>query len=392
VRYAVLAFDQGILSGDRLFAVPTTELKWGANKNEVVYDMRREQLEKAGVEKSRWSDASRDREYLASLDRIYGIVQPSQHSRAFRASELLGKDVNARQGEDVGEIRDLVIDMNAQRVHYAVLSFDPGWTAPEKLYAFPLRAFRFTDDKDELALDIDKSRLQAMRSFDQKLWTTYTTPVFVTDIDRYLVTVTPIKESSAASSSSPASMSRTASPVSPVNASGVQRTATADAAKQGGSVVTTSPEYTAAMKRLQESAQKLRESIQAMAQHPSGERRNQAIREARQALSDTNQAMTQLPPELRSKTDSSATGATGSTAPGGARGSTGTASAMSEAEYSRSMQQLQKSAGMLRESIQSMAQQTPGQRRDQAIAQAHQALHDVNEAMAQLPPELRTKN
>jgi sporulation protein YlmC with PRC-barrel domain len=474
VRYAILAFDPGIFSGERLFAVPTTELKWGKEKNEIVYDMKRERLEKASVEKSRWPDAARDRDYLGNLDRAYGIAQPSQNRRAFRAGELLGKDVNGRQGEEIGEIRDLVIDMNAQRVHYAVLSFDPGWTAPEKLYAFPLTAFRFTDGKDELALDIDKSRLQAMRSFDQKLWATYATPVFVTDVDRYLVTVTPLKEgganaqpSSAAqnkaapsqggsataqgsaaakdkssptqsgstmqqggssntpgkssmaigksslaasgqgagsSSGSQAANTAASNPDSGASGqSGMSTSASSNAAKAdtsaaatetgaGGTVVTTSPEYTASMKRLQESAQKLRESIQAMAQHPPGERRDQAMKEARQALYDTHQAMIQLPPRMRSnEPPSTVAGATGKTGSSGA-GSAGTASSMSDAEYSRSMERLQKSAQEVREAIQAMAQQPQGQRRDQAIMEAHEALMDLNQSMAQLPPDLLSKN
>lgn len=423
VRYAILAFDPGIFSGERLFAVPTTELRWGKEKNDIVYDMKRERLEKASVEKSRWPDAARDRDYLGNLDRAYGIAQPSQNRRAFRAGELLGKDVNGRQGEEIGEIRDLVIDMNAQRVHYAVLSFDPGWTAPEKLYAFPLTAFRFADGKDELALDIDKSRLQAMRSFDQKLWATYATPVFVTDVDRYLVTVTPLNEgganaqpgsaaqnksapsqggsataqgsAAAKDKSSPTQSGSTMQQGGSSNTQGKSSMAigksslAASGQGAGGTVVTTSPEHTASMKRLQESAQKLRESIQAMAQHPQGERRDQAMKEARQALYDTHQAMIQLPPRMRSNEPPSAvaggTGKTGSSA-------AGTASSMSEAEYSRSMERLQKSAQEVREAIQAMAQQPQGQRRDQAIMEAHEALMDLNQSMAQLPPDLLSKN
>jgi sporulation protein YlmC with PRC-barrel domain len=280
VRYAILSFDPGIFSGERLFAVPTKELKLGPGKNEVVYNMTRERLESAGVEKRDWPGALRNRDYLAGLDRTYGgVVQPSQDRRAFSASELLGKDVNGRQGEEIGEIRDLVIDMNGQRVHYAVLAFDPSWAAPERLFAFPVSAFTFTQGKDELALDLDKSGLKGMRSFDHSLWTAYSTPAFVTDIDRYLITITPLADRTSSSGKSAATGA----------------SSTSAASSQGGSVVTTSPEYTASMKRLQDAAQKLREAIQAMAQQPAGDRRNQAIKEAHQALNETNQAMVQLP-------------------------------------------------------------------------------------------------
>ena len=52
------------------------------------------------------------------------------------------------------------------------------------------------------------------------------------------------------------------------------------------------------MKRLQDSAQRLRESIQAMAQHSPGADRDKAIKDAQQALYDTNEAMIQLPPDM----------------------------------------------------------------------------------------------
>ena len=194
VRYSILAFDPGVFSTERLFAVPTSELRMSGDKDDLVYNMTRERLDKAGVgvERKSWPGALRDRKYLAGLDSAYGVTQPSSDRRAFSAKELVGKDVNNRQGNDIGDIKDLVINMGTRTVHYAVLAFDPSWTAPEKLYAFPLRAFNFTDGKDELVLDVDKAKLQAMRSFDSKLWTQLNDPVIVADVDRYLVTVTPV--------------------------------------------------------------------------------------------------------------------------------------------------------------------------------------------------------
>jgi sporulation protein YlmC with PRC-barrel domain len=191
VRYSILAFDPGVLTAERLFAVPTKELRMTGDRDELVYNMTRERLEKAGVERKNWPGALRDRKYLTGLDTAYGIVQPAGERRAFSAKELIGKDVNNRQGNDIGDIKDLVINMNAGTVHYAVLAFDPSIAEREKLFAFPLRAFNFTGGKDELVLDVDKAKLSAMRSFDSTLWSRVNDPVMVTDIDRYLVTVTP---------------------------------------------------------------------------------------------------------------------------------------------------------------------------------------------------------
>lgn len=58
-------------------------------------------------------------------------------------------------------------------------------------------------------------------------------------------------------------------------------------------------EYTKSMERLFQAAQRLRESVQSMAQQPAGERRNQAMAQAREALLHTQQAMVGLPADLR---------------------------------------------------------------------------------------------
>jgi sporulation protein YlmC with PRC-barrel domain len=70
---------------------------------------------------------------------------------------------------------------------------------------------------------------------------------------------------------------------------------------QGQPAVPTSQNYTQSMERLFQSAQRLREAVQAMAQQPAGERRNQAMAQAREALRHTQQAMLQLPAGMRTE-------------------------------------------------------------------------------------------
>lgn len=129
------------------------------------------------------------------------------------------------------------------------------------------------------------------------------------------------------------------------------------AAASEGTVVSTRAVKTQSMQGLQEAADRLRQSIQALAQKPPGPDRERAIEEAHDALLRTQQAMMALPPELRS---------------------TGT---VSTASYDQSVKKLMKSADSLRQSIQEMAQQPAGERRNRAIQQAHRALWDTQAAM-----------
>jgi hypothetical protein len=68
------------------------------------------------------------------------------------------------------------------------------------------------------------------------------------------------------------------------------------------------PNYTVTMDRLMQGAQKLRESVQAMAQQPAGPGRNAAAAKAREALGETQQAMIDLPPQMRSQLGAELTG------------------------------------------------------------------------------------
>lgn len=125
-----------------------------------------------------------------------------------------------------------------------------------------------------------------------------------------------------------------------------------------GTVISTQPQHTEAMQKLTQAAQRLRESIQAMAQKKTGPDRDAAMSQAQEALLDTQRAMVQLPPEMRSL---------------------GT---VSTASYDESVKKLMKAADSLRESIQAMAQQPAGERRNAAIRQANEALLETQSAMA----------
>jgi len=155
--------------------------------------------------------------------------------------------------------------------------------------------------------------------------------------------------------------------------SGIWLPATADSAARdkaaASSVVDAPPpNYSDSMARLQEAAQRLRESIQSMAQQPSGERRDAALEQAHKALFDAQQAMIQLPPEMYV-----------------------TEGAESLPNYTVAMERLQQAAQKLRESVQAMAQAAAGKNADAAMRQAREAILETQQAMIYLPPRMRSQ-
>lgn len=61
------------------------------------------------------------------------------------ASMLKDHDVVDKSGEDLGNIEDLMIDFESNRIAYAVLSFGGFLDISQKLFAVPLRAFKVSE-------------------------------------------------------------------------------------------------------------------------------------------------------------------------------------------------------------------------------------------------------
>lgn len=104
-----------------------------------------------------------------------GSVEKQAQKSAFnmRASQLIGKEVRNARGENLGKIEDLFVDAGAQRVHYAALSFDPGIVADDKLFAFPMTAFRLSRDRGEMVLDVSQDQLRTAPGFQRETWPNY---------------------------------------------------------------------------------------------------------------------------------------------------------------------------------------------------------------------------
>ena len=83
---------------------------------------------------------------------MYGVVS---------ASKIIGESVVNRENEKLGKIHELVLDANAGRLAYAVLSFDG------KRFAMPWSAFEFSNTEDKLILNVDKQKLKAAPGFDK---------------------------------------------------------------------------------------------------------------------------------------------------------------------------------------------------------------------------------
>lgn len=88
-----------------------------------------------------------------------------------KGSAFIGADVKNPQGENLGDIKDIVIDRASGRIVYAVVSFGGFLGLGEKLFAVPWSAFaQSTTNRDNFVLAIDKERLKNAPGFDSNNW------------------------------------------------------------------------------------------------------------------------------------------------------------------------------------------------------------------------------
>ena len=86
------------------------------------------------------------------------------------ASTLLGDNVYNPEGEKLGSIKELMLDVDLGRVAYAVLSFGGFLGMGDKLFAIPFETLRLNPEKEHFLLDVPKERLKEAPGFDKDDW------------------------------------------------------------------------------------------------------------------------------------------------------------------------------------------------------------------------------
>ena len=98
---------------------------------------------------------------------------------------MIGDDVRNLQGEDIGHIKELMIDLRSGRIAYAVLSFGGILGLGDRLFAVPWSALRFNQEEKVFLLDAIKERLEKAPGFDKDHWPNMTDATWSDAVDRY---------------------------------------------------------------------------------------------------------------------------------------------------------------------------------------------------------------
>ena len=86
------------------------------------------------------------------------------------ADTLIGDSVVNASEEDLGDIKEIMLDMQTGQVAYAVLAFGGFLGMGEKLFAVPWQALHLDTVNKRFVLGVDKDHLKTAPGFDKDAW------------------------------------------------------------------------------------------------------------------------------------------------------------------------------------------------------------------------------
>lgn len=92
------------------------------------------------------------------------------YPQVLSASSMLGNKIVSPEGEELGILKELMIDLDEGQINYAVLSFGGFLGLGNKLFAIPWEALTLNTDDHTFILDVDKEQLANAPGFDKDNW------------------------------------------------------------------------------------------------------------------------------------------------------------------------------------------------------------------------------
>ncbi len=87
-------------------------------------------------------------------------------STLLSARDLHGNEIYDRQGNKLGTIEDLMLDLDSSRVEYAVLAFATPLGQATKHFAVPVSALALDSENECFVVSATKERLEGADGFD----------------------------------------------------------------------------------------------------------------------------------------------------------------------------------------------------------------------------------
>lgn len=174
---AIISVGGFLGMGEKFVAVPYKELRVSADGDQVYLDSTEEALkskaeftynegETSGqmMRNARMKMAANKRRTMYDNSVMYDQKRDAKSAYHVRASELIGETVEQRDGDNIGEIDDLVYAGTDKKL-MAIISIGGFLGLGEKLIAVPYNELRVSDGGDDVFLNSSSENLKAQAEF-----------------------------------------------------------------------------------------------------------------------------------------------------------------------------------------------------------------------------------
>jgi sporulation protein YlmC with PRC-barrel domain len=214
IGYAAISFGTTLGMGGKLFAVPYSNLRSTREKNSdrfhIVLNADKQQLDKApGFDKNHWPDVANnawaadvDTYYRDHMRRANNTAQnsdtaqnngPSSAKRgpqvAYKSNDLIGVDVYNAQGEKLGTLESLIVEVHSGKIRYGVVGAGGFLGIGEKFFTVPWQSLQVQYDaslqKNQIGWNVDKARLEQAPHFERGNWPNFDDATMASNIDTF---------------------------------------------------------------------------------------------------------------------------------------------------------------------------------------------------------------
>ncbi|MBA2709601.1 MAG: PRC-barrel domain-containing protein [Tatlockia sp.] len=100
-----------------------------------------------------------------------------------RTSDVIGKNVQSTDREDLGRVEEIVIDKVSGQVRYVVITLGGFLGFGEDYFAFPWKSISYDADEEGFILNVEKDKLKKEYGFSKENWPDMAT--WPSTVDRY---------------------------------------------------------------------------------------------------------------------------------------------------------------------------------------------------------------
>lgn len=93
-----------------------------------------------------------------------------ENPRVLSASTLIGDSIRNAQGENLGDLKEIMLDTETGCVAYAVVSFGGFLGIGDKYFAVPWEAIKVSPEEKKLVMNVDKETFENAPGFDKDNW------------------------------------------------------------------------------------------------------------------------------------------------------------------------------------------------------------------------------